>query len=471
MSYEELDLLTKEQLIDLILRQTEQLERFVQLEAAFQQLQADNEALKMKIERNQKPLTTSKNSSQPPSKDQKSNRPKDRREHRHGPPVGHEKHERKLVAQADHVIQLRAKRCQNCQADLENEAGRLVGINQITELPESQARVIEVRQYEQTCPCCSQKQIVQPPAGLEMERTFGSRLESIVVYYRQEQHMSYKRTEKALLNLYGVKISQGGIDGIMQRAGTQAIKRVSAIEATVQQSAVIYCDETGSRVDSNNWWEWVFCTSKAILHVLRFNRSSDVIRDVMGSAQADVWVSDCYLAQLISPARQRQLCLAHQLRNLQAVVDAYPTLTWPKAMQVVFRYAIHLHHQRSQLSPEQFAAQVNRIERYTDRLLQRSLSPPDAVRLQRRYLKYRHHLFVFLYRTDLEPTNNVAEQALRPSVIHRKVTGCFRSVWGAKAYAALASVIDTAELAGVHAFASIQTLFGTPSLPIPTVGD
>ena len=78
---------------------------------------------------------------------------------------------------------------------------------------------------------------------------------------------------------------------------------------------------------------------------------------------------------------------------------------------------------------------------------------------------------MFLYRSDVEPTNNVAERALRPSVIHRKVMGCFRSEWGAKAFAALASVIDTAELSGVRAFDAIQSLFGSPSLPIPLTGE
>jgi transposase len=426
----------------------------------------------MKFERNQKPPTNSQNSSQPPSRDQKSNQPKDKRKRRHGPPKGHEKHERQFVAQADQVVILRTQTCPTCQIDLSAQTGQLVKVNQITELPKTQSQVIEVRQYEVTCPDCHKKHVVQPPAGLEMERTFGARLEATVVYYRHEQHMSYERTQKALLNLYGVEISQGGIDGIMQRVEKQALACIPKIEATVRHSPVIYSDETGSRVDGNNWWEWVFCTTKAVLHVIRFNRSVDVIRDVMGKVQAEVWVSDCYLAQLKSPAERRQLCLAHQLRNLQAVFDAYPNLRWPGAMQVLFRYAIHLHHQRSQLSSEQFSEQVARIERHCDRLLQRSLAPPDAVRLLlHRYQKYRQHLFVFLYRTDVEPTNNVAERALRPSVIHRKVTGCFRSEWGAKAYAALASVIDTAELAGVHAFDSIQNLFGSPSLPIPVIGE
>jgi transposase len=86
--------------------------------------------------------------------------------------------------------------------------------------------------------------------------------------------------------------------------------------------------------------------------------------------------------------------------------------------------------------------------------------------LQKRYLKHRQHLFVFLYRTDVSPTNNDSERALRHSVVHRKVTGGFRSQWGADAYAALASVIDTAALNGVNAFDAIQSLVGKPSLPL-----
>jgi transposase len=302
-----------------------------------------------------------------------------------------------------------------------------------------------------------------------MERAFGARLEATVVYYRQEQHMSYQRTQAAMLNLHGVEISQGGIDKIMQRAGDKALQEVEPIRERVRQSAVIHSDETGSRVDGQNWWEWVFCTLTGVLHVIRFNRSADVIQDVMGKSQAEVWVSDAWNGQLKAPAIQRQLCLAHQLRNLQAVVDLHPSaFWWPRAMQTVFRSAIQLHDRRQQLPTEQFCQQVHRIEQLCDWLLKRSLSQDHAAKLQRRFLKHRDSLFVFLYRTDVDPTNNRSERALRPSVIHRKVIGAFRSGWGARAYAALASVIDSAELEGVHAFEAIQSLFGLPSLPLPS---
>lgn len=464
MEREELEALTKSELIYLLVAQFEQLAKH---QAAFEQLKADYEALKYKFEHNQKkPPTTSKNSSQAPSRDQKRSLSRNRRRRKHGPPTGHEKNERKLVAQADQVVDLHPHHCKTCQSDLSHAAGQLVKVNQVTELPQASAQVIEVRQYQVSCAQCGQTEVAAPPKGLEMERSFGARLEATVVYYRQEQHMSYQRTQEAMQVLYGVEISQGGIDRIMQRAGRSALAQVPAIQAEVVSSPVIHCDETGSRVDGGNWWEWVFCSPKAVLHVIRDTRSTDTIQDVMGQRMVDVWVSDCLAAQLKAPARQRQLCMAHQLRNLQALSDAHPALLWPKEMQALFQHAIHLHHQRHTLSPSDFELRVARVERICDRLLGLPNAPPEIGTLLRRYKKHRQSLFVFLHRSDLEPTNNVAERALRCSVVHRKVTNGFRSTWGAKAYAAIASVIHTAERSGVNAFQAILTLFGTPALPL-----
>lgn len=112
------------------------------------------------------------------------------------------------MAQPDHVVNLRAQKCVKCHTELDHKLERLVKINQITELPEAKAEVIEVRQYETICASCGQTHREEPPVGLEIERTFGARLEAMVVYYRQEQHMSYERTQLALRHLHGVEISQ-----------------------------------------------------------------------------------------------------------------------------------------------------------------------------------------------------------------------------------------------------------------------
>lgn len=445
----ELTRMSQDELIDLVLAQAQEIE-----------------ALRLKLDKGKKPPSNSGNSSQPPSRDQKGNLPAKRKKHKHGPPLGHTKFERQWASQPEHVIELKPKACRRCQTDLEGAELLLADVNQISELPAAKAEVIEVRQYEAECPGCGAHQTDEPPAGLEMERAFGARLEATVVYYRQEQHMSYVRTQAAMRNLHGVEMSQGGIDKIMQRVGRQAVREARTLEQEIRQSAVIQSDETGGRVDGNNWWQWVFCSATTVLHVIRFDRSVDVVKEVMGDHSAEVWVSDCYSPQMKAPSKQHQLCLAHQLRNLQAVVEQYPQHFWARHVQILFRYAIHLHNQRHNLAPETFVNRVERIERRFNKLLDQNPDPPDARRLQRRYQKHRDALFVFLYRTDVPPTNNLSERYLRPAVIHRKVTGCFRSGWGAQAYAALKSLLDTAALSGTAPFAVIQNLFGPPALPL-----
>jgi transposase len=75
----------------------------------------------------------------------------------------------------------------------------------------------------------------------------------------------------------------------------------------------------------------------------------------------------------------------------------------------------------------------------------------------------RYDLFHFVTRRDVPYTNNACERALRPSVIFRKVTNCFRAEWGAKVYAAAASVIATGTLHGCTALEAWRAaLAGVP---------
>ena len=452
------------QLIELVLVQSAQLAELTQ---RVEQLQAELAALRLKLEPGPKPPTTSSNSSQPPSRDQKRNRARPAGPRRRGPPAGHAKFERAWVAEPAHIAVVKPEQCRACRTVLAGVKGQLVHAHQLIELPAAPAEVIEVREYAVVCPGCGQEACGEPPAGWERGRTFGARLEATVVYYRQTQHLSYARTLAAMRDLHAVTLSQGGIDQIMRRAGHAAAQTAATLPAKIQQSAVVYSDETGCRVDGQNWWEWVFSSATAVLHLMRFDRSVDVIRAVLGPATVEVWVSDCYPAHLKAAAGSHQLCLAHQLRDLQAVVDQTPAAFWPRALQAVFRAGIHLHHQRAALSPARFAQRRQRLERVCTWLLNRRLVDPNAQRLQHRYQKYRASLWVFLQRPDVEPTNNVSERHLRPSVIHRKVIGCFRSEWGAHTYAALASVIGTAALSGRNAFQAILPLCGLPALPLP----
>ncbi len=86
------------------------------------------------------------------------------------------------------------------------------------------------------------------------------------------------------------------------------------------------------------------------------------------------------------------------------------------------------------------------------------METPEAHRLLNRYRRHRQALFVFLHHPNVPCDNNAAERALRNSVIHRKVTGGFRSETGAQAHAVVSSVVDTARKRDQDALEALRRL-------------
>jgi len=96
-------------------------------------------------------------------------------------------------------------------------------------------------------------------------------------------------------------------------------------------------------------WEWVFVSAAGVYHLIRRHRNTAVIREFMGPVRAWVWGCDCFPAQLNAPTELFQLCLAHQLRDVQQVRDLFPRLRWATELQSLFRRAIHLAIDRQEM--------------------------------------------------------------------------------------------------------------------------
>jgi transposase len=455
--------LTTEQIAEL--SHAELMALVTELIATVRRLETENHQLKAELAKRPLPPPTSQNSSQPPSRDVKRNRTGARKRKKHGPPFGHARQMRAWVAKPDRIIEAAVASCGHCQADLQRVEPRAILRYQLTELPPITPVVIETHQAEVLCPDCQRVTRGELPVGLDGGRSFGPRLAAMVVYLKHDQHLSYERVTQLCQDLFGITISEGGVNVLLHRAGTAAQPLATEIGEQVARSAIIGSDETSARVAGRTWWQWVFCSAVGIYFLIRASRGAKVIEEVMGTQQAACWVSDCLSAQLQAPARRRQLCLAHQLRDLQRVRDHHPRLQWAIALQALFREAIHLGKRRPELSPEGYARRVTEVEHRLDRLLQRRVRSERAQRLQRRYQRHRAHVFVFLHCPDVPPDNNACERALRPSVIHRKVTNGFRSEWGAQAYAALATVSATAKLHQRNVFDTLVSLMGPPVLP------
>lgn len=457
---EQVDLLSNEELrpmLKVLLAELESLRRRVV------SLEAENERLKKQLVGG----TNSRNSSTPPSRDQKANQPEDKVKKKHGARFGHQKYSRPLVDNPDQVIQLPVTECEHCHEDLSSVAPEDFERRQITELPVPKPLVIETRQHHKTCPHCHTLNRAPLPEGLEADRYFGPNLEAVVIFYKQTQHLSYERLVETMRELHGVELSEGTVAAILKRAGEKAAPVAEAIKEQVVQGEVIRSDETSARVKARNWWQWVFLSENGVYHTIVPTRGAAEIEDVMGQVMAKVWVSDCFSSQLTAPAEVFQLCLAHQQRDLQKVIDGDPKDLWAQGAHKLFQEAIHLRNRfnSGEMTLPGFLRRVTQLENQLDRLLEETLVNEASRKLQNRFSLHRDKLLTFLNYPAVPPTNNESEQALRGSVIHRKVTNGFRSEWGAKTYAALQTIIATAKQKGEQTFQALVALMGTPVLP------
>jgi transposase len=442
--------------------------------AYVRRLEARIAELEAELAQRSGPPKTPQNSSTPPSKGWKRERPA-REGAKRGPPFGHLGTSRRR-AEPDWVVLCQPTQCTSCGQDLAAASQERVGVSQVVELPPVQPVVLEAWRYAATCPHCGTTTVASYPVGFAATRVFGPHLEALWTYLHEQHHVSYARLARLGRDLWHLGISQGALANALRRAAQRLRPQAGAIGEQVRASPHIGSDETSARVEGRTHWQWVFQTPTASYHVIVPRRNGAVVQEFLGDAAPATWVSDLWKPQLGARAARHQICLAHQLRALQYVVDREQS-AWARDCQALFRLAIHRAHQRDrgELSGAAFAAAVRKIEATCDRLLATPVEGAEASRLWVRFREHRASLFVFLDDPAVPPTNNASEQALRHSVVHRKVTGGFRSDWGAEAHAIVTTVLDTARKRGDDLLATLHTTLGPPAalppgLPILSPG-
>jgi transposase len=165
--------------------------------------------------------------------------------------------------------------------------------------------------------------------------------------------------------------------------------------------------------------------------------------------------------------KDHQVCLAHLLRDIQYAIDAGDDAFAP-GIKKLLKQAVAIGRRRERLAEVTLAVYANKLEMRLDQLLKIAPQHRQGQKLQRIIKRFRQNLFVFVTNREVPPTNNGSEQALRPCVIFRKVTNCFRSEWGAKLYADVRSVFDTARRRGIPILRSIRLTLDDEPLPVIT---
>lgn len=416
-----------------------------------QALRAEVETLKQK-----RVKKTSRNSSLPPSKGFKPNQSCAESAFPDAEATGrHRSGGRELSQQPDQVVVAQAKRCPHCGVEVELSTQRMSGVYERIELPPMTPHITRVERYGGTCPCCQQGYEAPVPVGLEPGSPFSNSVASLVTYLRYSHAISYQRLSQLMSELYGLSLSEGAIANLLQRVQVQLEPAVTQIVNRLRSARLVGSDETGARVNGKTQWEWVFQNDQVCLHVIRPSRGKTVIETVMAGHQPQIWVSDLFSAQAAHPAQDWQVCLAHQLRDCQYAIDTGDELFAPR-MKRLFLKAIALQRRRHTLADSTIQQYCSRLRGSLREILNLNPKSVEGQQLLNRYHKIRDHLLLFLTDETIPPTNNASEQALRWSVVFRKVTNGFRSDWGAELFAQVRSLVNTAQRQGISAFDAIS---------------
>jgi transposase len=424
MSRDELERLSKEELIELVLRL-------------------------------QRPGKTSSTSSKPPSSDRKPNKQSSKPG---GAKPGHEGHFRAPSETADVTLEHRPELCPHCAAAL---AADLAAVKETViekiDLPEVKPEVTFHRMLAVRCPNCGKLVRAAVPQAAK-DGLFGPRLTGLAVYLKTFQHFSYERLRLLFQDVFGLAISEGGLMNRMKRAAKAFAPGAEAALARLRQAQSIASDETGVRIEGRNAYHWVFASAQAVVHRAAMGRGSQVVREVLDGHTPAFWLSDRYSAQQ-GHGRRQQTCLAHLARHIAYGLEA-STDRAPFRLKLWLDRVFALAESAPSLRPKSLARKRRQLDNDLGLILADGSACPIARELLGKIANARDQLFTFCEAPDrLAITNNACERLLRPAVIQRKVTNGYRSAWAARMEAMARTVTDTAALAGKSRFETILAAF------------
>ncbi len=399
----------------------------------------------------QRPAKTSRTSSKPPSSDKKARR---RHSRPGGAKPGHTGHFRALAENPDETIAHRPASCPACQGALDDHLeGEVIGEYDEIELPRIRPFVRRHLRLAVTCPHCRARVEADLPAAANGS-PFGPRLHGLALYLKTFQALSFARLSAMFEDVFGLKISQGALAKMLARSHKPFAKQKLAIIERLRRAEMVACDETGIRIEAVNSYQWVFLSPDAVVHEARMSRAAQVVRDVMGGHKPNIWLSDAYSAQQNHGAHQ-QTCLAHLARDVAYGLEASDD-DLPFRLKLWLDKLFALARNIESYAASTLMAKKRQAENALADIVRARPSCKVAEKLRAKFARASPRLLTFLdFPGQVEVTNNACERALRPAVIQRKVTNGFRSMWAAEGDCAVRTVTDTAKLSGKSPYQTI----------------
>ncbi len=423
----------------------------------------------------------SSNSSKPPSSDGLKKKPRipgslrGRSGKPSGGQKGHDGGTLRQVADPDAVVRHEACACGHCGSSLDPKAAIGIEKRQVFDIPERPLLVTEHQATIYRCADCRGVTKAAFPEGVVSPTQYGERIKAAAIYLNVQQLIPEDRTAQALSDLFGAPlICPASVVAWVGKKAGDLDEVYKAIGERVAEAKVRHLDETGYRIAGK--LHWLHTTSSL---AFTFYRAGEKRGDIPTDLQGGAVVHDHFMPYRGMDKVDHTFCNAHILRELQGLIEIEkePWAEGMRAMLLDANAAVDAAREAgaSALPPKTIAAFVERywdavriglaFHRQLPKLEKKANARGRAKQrpgqnLLERLKTFKTETLRFMSDFDVPFTNNLAEQDLRMMKVKMKISGCFRTLDGAKIFASLRSVVSTARKQGANI---LQILAASPT--------
>jgi transposase len=404
----------------------------------------------------------SSNSSKPPSSDLvKPPKPprKDGKKRQRGGQPGHEQHLRAdFPPEAiDQVLPYTLDCCPDCGGKL-RPFERPAEFLQQVEITAAPTIVTEHQGLAYWCPHCQKLHCGQIPEAVEKAGMFGPRLTALVAYLKGVCHASFSTIRKFLRDVVGVDVSRGYLVKVITKVSQSLAGAYRELLERLPGEASLNVDETGHRENREKFWTWCFRAQLYTLFRIDKSRGSQVLIEVLGTEFNGVLGCDYFSAYRKYMRKFHvlvQFCMAHLIRDVKFLLTlpGREDQAYGQRVRDALRELFAVIHRREEMTAAGFQ---QALEAAREQVLRAGMTRvPDtkhARNLAQRFRKHGAAYFRFVTTPGIEPTNNLAEQAIRFVVIDRRITQGTRSEKGRRWCERIWTVIATCAQQGRAAF-------------------
>ncbi len=365
-----------------------------------------------------------------------------------GQKEGHIGYSRHVAEKIDEIKEHKLDRCPICK-----------GI--VSDTQEIRERVVEdieqpkikvTKHIIHRCYCKHCDKIVEPEIYDALPNSrFGLKLMILVLILKLDCRIPSNKITSLLSSVFEVKISDGEIYNILKKLSEVFGDYYSELEEKIKNALAKHIDETSWRINGQNNWLWIFINKEIVLYVVEKQRSSEVPIKILGNQEGKFITSDRFSAYNVLVEKTgclQQVCWTHLIRNSKDLSEHYREAKYiHKRMKYIYRKA------KEGKTPKE------KLLLWIDLIASRPYTSNQVFKFVKSICRnHREDLFRFIDNPEVNPSNNLAEQGLRPAVVIRKVSGGSRSEDGAETTARLLSVLQTVKLQTNNPYKSILNL-------------